>query len=106
MNVLDYIPEGHDSAVSLNQLQKRIGFSTREIRKAIELCNCDSDTPPVVNLMDGAGYFVPTEDEVDSVRQYIISEKSRARKIERKVRKLEKYLSNINQLEMEFTLPK
>lgn len=63
MNILDYIPEGHENAVT---------------------------------------YFIPSQEETECLKRYIISEKSRARKIEKKIRSLEKYLANIGQEEMEF----
>ena len=101
MNILDYIPEGHENAVTLNYLIGITGYKGREIRAYIEKNNIVGDKP-IVNLMDGKGYFIPTTEETDSIKRYIISEKSRARKLEKKIRSLERYLCNIGQEEMIF----
>ena len=100
MNILDYIPEGHENAVTLNYLIGITGCKGREIRAYIEKNNIVGDKP-IVNLMDGKGYFVPTVEEKDSIKRYIISEKSRARKLEKKIRNFERYLSNIGQEKMD-----
>jgi len=102
MNILEYIPKGHDNGISLQELSILTGLKSRWVRREIEKSNLDITTPPIVNLMDGAGYFVPTKEETESIRRYVISEKSRARKIEKKIRSLEKYLANIGQEEMKF----
>lgn len=102
MGILEYIPRGHDNGVSLQKLSTLTGLNERWVRREIEKSNLDITTPPIVNLMDGAGYFIPTAEETDSIKRYIISEKSRARKLERKIRSLERYLANIGQEEMNF----
>lgn len=101
MDILDYIPEGHENAVTLNYLIGITGYKGRDIRAYIEKNNIEGDKP-IVNLMDGEGYFVPTVQETESIKRYIISEKSRARKLEKKIRSLERYLTNIGQEEMIF----
>lgn len=101
MNILDYIPEGHENAINLNQLVIRTGLERRKVRELIERSNYNSETQPIVNMMDGNGYFIPTAEESDCIKRYIISEKSRARNLERKIRNLEKYLSNIGQEKMD-----
>lgn len=101
MNILDYIPEGHENAVTLNYLIGVTGYKGRDIRAYIEKNNLEGDTP-IVNLMDGAGYFIPTKEETECLKRYIMSEKSRARKLEKKIRNFERYLSNIGQEEMIF----
>lgn len=99
MDILDFIPLGHDNALTLNQLCSRVGRNARDIRALIEKNNIEGDTP-IINLMDGAGYFMPTTDEIDLIKQYRISETSRARKLEKKLRNIDRILACVGQEDM------
>ena len=66
MNIIDYILEGKENAVTREELTKLLGYDDRAIRDFIEEARkkyC------IINDQDGAGYYLAeTADEVE--RQY------------------------------------
>lgn len=76
MDIVDYIPTGHDNGVTMRDLESLTGFSNRDIRKHISQARKEGTI--ILNLQDGNGYFKPTNDEADYVRKFMKQEHSRA----------------------------
>lgn len=87
MSCVDYIPEGHENAVSRQYLRNMTGMCDRTLR--IDLKSSDE---LIINLQDGKGYFKPGPDEDRFVRAFIRQEESRIREIQKTVRKAKFYL--------------
>lgn len=57
-NIVDYIPVGHENAISRKELARKTGLTDRILRKEIEKAR---ETTCICNMSDGAGYYIPTE---------------------------------------------
>lgn len=78
VDILDYIPIGHENAVSRRWLQTATHMSDRMVRRLIaEVNKNDCDAELIINLQDGRGYFQPAENEKNLVRNWIAIESSR-----------------------------
>lgn len=81
INIEDYVPTGHENAVSREFLEKQIGASDRMIRRAIS-----ESSAPIINV--GGGYFIPDmNDPVDVVdlRGYVLQEQARVKSLQDKI---------------------
>lgn len=94
MSCVEYIPEGHENAVSRQYLRDMTGNTDRSNRREIK----ESDEL-VLNLQDGKGYFKPGPDEDRFVRAFIRQEESRIREIRKTVTKAKQYLDEKARLE-------
>lgn len=94
MSCIDYIPEGHENAVSRQYLRDMTGMSDRSMRIDLK-----ASRELVLNPQDGKGYFRPSESEDGLVRAYIRQEESRIREIQKTVRKAKSYLHDKQQSE-------
>ena len=69
MNILDYIHEGKEDAITREELRFLTELSDRTIRELIEQARRNGAI--ILNLQDGRGYYRPAPDELDDVlRQY------------------------------------
>jgi hypothetical protein len=100
MNIREYIPKGQNNAISKKNLCRRTGLSDRELRHCVEKANQEGEEP-IICLLDGRGYFIPLPSEREQAIEYMRSEYSRVKKTIRKIHNIEKWLSNIGQMEME-----
>ncbi len=57
MNILNYIPEGAECAVSREVLRMMTGLSDRAVRREIQ--EAKESGSIILNTMDGRGYFQP-----------------------------------------------
>lgn len=80
-NIVDYIPVGHENAVTREQLSKLTKMSDRKVRKAIEKAR---ETTCICNMSDGAGYYIPTE--LREVELFIRQESARGKSVFRNLR--------------------
>lgn len=94
MSCVEYIPDGHENAVSRQYLRDMTGNTDRSNRREIK----ESDEL-VLNLQDGKGYFKPGPDEDRLVRAFIRQEESRIREILKTVTKAKRYLDEKARLE-------
>lgn len=94
MSCVEYIPAGHENAVSRQYLRDMTGNTDRSNRREIK----ESDEL-VLNLQDGKGYFKPGPDEDRLVRAFIRQEESRIREIRKTVTKAKQYLDEKARLE-------
>lgn len=89
MNIIEYIPIGHDNAISRKQLCQLTGLPDRLMRKAIERARRDY---AILNI-DGSGYFQPEEDESYLVERWLRQERSRGKSVEQSMRGAEHFLT-------------
>ena len=74
IDIVSFIPEGHKNAVTDDQLSLRTGINKRSVRELIAEARAEHC---ILNLQDGHGYFIPTEEERDLVERYLAQEYSR-----------------------------
>ncbi|MGC4018371.1 MAG: hypothetical protein QM793_03510 [Muricomes sp.] len=80
-NILDYIPTGHENAVTRAELCIRTGLPDRTVRALIHKSRRDM---PILNMQDSKGYFIPDmnrEDERLMLNRYVQQETSRLKSI-------------------------
>ena len=94
MSCAEYIPEGHENAVSRQYLRDMTGMCDRQMRADLK-----ASKELILNLQDGAGYFKPAPGEERLVMAYIRQEEARIRSIQEQVRKAKSYLYDARQLE-------
>lgn len=78
MNIIDYIPQGHENAITREQLVLITGLPDRTIRKLIEIAR---EQYCIINHQDGTGYFQPEPDDEKSTKMWIHQEEARARRV-------------------------
>jgi hypothetical protein len=78
MNILDYIPNGKDNAISRLRLCQMTGLSDREVRSYISNARLET---VILNNSDGSGYYRPLLTEKEEVRKYINQELKRMKSI-------------------------
>lgn len=84
--IIEYIPSGHENAVSRESLSMMTGFSDREVRRQIEIANNSG----FVVLNNGGGYFqYKNKKDKPYLDEYIAVERSRMNAIRRKIRHME-----------------
>lgn len=98
MYILDYIPTGHNNAVTRDTLQILTHLSDRKIRDLIAEANKSApDDVLIINLQDGMGYFRPAPDEDYLVRIWRMQEKARGISVDESVEAADRYLGRIKQ---------
>ena len=78
MNIADFIPVGKDNAISRSQLIKLTGLSDRIIRDMIAL---ERRNTAILNLQNGAGYYIPSASDRGEIERYVKQEEARAKSI-------------------------
>lgn len=91
VKVVELIPFGHDNAVTLEELGRKVSMRERDIRNAIA-----KSSEIIINLQDGAGYFKPTKEETELVEIWLDQMNSRVRELSQRVRKTNKWLKGVN----------
>lgn len=89
-DILDVIPFGFNNAVTRSELGFMLGAPDREIRAAIEAASTREH--PIINV--GTGYFRPTKDDVEYVRQYMHSTRNRYKALVKRMKALDMYLQD------------
>lgn len=75
MNIIEYIPMGHDNPISRAELYYRTGIDDREIRDAIRAARKAGE----IIISDAAGYFrYKDESDLPYLRGYYAKERARA----------------------------
>lgn len=80
-DILDYIPTGHENAVTRSELCKRTGVPDRAMRIAIHNARRKI---PILNMQDGSGYFIPDMNLLEEqllLKRYVQQETSRLKSI-------------------------
>ena len=78
MNIAEFIPVGKENAISRSQLVKLTGLSDRIVRDMIAL---ERRNTAILNLQNGAGYYIPSESEKADLERFIKQEEARAKSI-------------------------
>ena len=94
MRCEEYIPTGHENAVSRQYLRDITGMSDRTMRQDLK-----SSQALILNLQDGKGYFKPGPGEERLVRAFIRQEEARMRSIQDTVKKAQNFLDYARQIE-------
>lgn len=98
--VREWLKIGRDNAVGRFFLRIATKQSDREVRKEIEEIS-ETETP-VLNMMDGNGYFIPADSEGLLVLQWMRTLKSYRKSLDRKIRVCELWLArHAGQMEVE-----
>ena len=90
MNILDYIHEGKEDAITREELRFLTELSDRTIRELIEQARRNGAI--ILNLQDGRGYYRPAPDEMDDVAQQHRQNKGRIASISIQQKYLEQTL--------------
>lgn len=88
MDINNIIPKGHNNALTRSDLMLLTGLRDREIREAIS--NGDE---VIINLCDGAGYFIPTKEERELVVNWVNMFDARIRAERARVERAKKWLA-------------
>lgn len=78
MNISEFIPVGKENAISRSQLVKLTGLSDRIVRDMIAL---ERRNTAILNLQNGAGYYIPSESDRADIERYVRQEEARAKSI-------------------------
>lgn len=82
INIVDFIPEGTEKAISRKNLCTITGLSDRVVRNLIEEARRETI---IISNTDGSGYWVypehPTEAEKKLLQKYVKQQESRAKSI-------------------------
>lgn len=74
MDIINYIPQGHQNAITRKELSNITHTCDRDTRKAIEFARKDNT---ICNLSDANGYFIPLHNGDLSARAYVNQEINR-----------------------------
>lgn len=93
MRIIDYIPTGHNNAVTRETLRSLTRLNDRKIRDLIAEANKSApDDVLIINMQDGMGCFRPAPDEDYLVRVWKMQEKARGLSVDESVEAAERYL--------------
>lgn len=87
----DYIPIGQANAIPLKKLCELTGLDSREVREKISLAKRKTC---IINLQDGKGYFIPSENETPLAERYIKQEMARSKSIEEALKSAKEFVKN------------
>lgn len=97
MRIIDYIPTGHNNAVTRETLQSLTHLNDRKIRDLIAEANKSApDDVLIINMQDGKGYFRPAPDEKYLVRSWRAQMRSRANENGEGADAADRYLKAVN----------
>lgn len=74
--LLSLIPSGRSNAISRKKLVELMGIPDRSVRLLIKAARRRT---PIINLQNGKGYFIPTEEEKPLVDKWLKQETARAK---------------------------
>lgn len=74
MNIIDYIPHGHDRAMTSKQIARLTGLCERNVRAEISRARKENI---ILNMQDRKGYFRPIEGEDELIKRFLLQEESR-----------------------------
>lgn len=79
--IKDYIPTGHENAISRKELSELSGIDDRNVRRSIAQARRNT---PIINLQDGDGYFIPDPSnsvDMELLRRFVKQEEARLKSI-------------------------
>ena len=82
INIVDYIPEGLERAISRKELSRLTGLTDRNVRNLIEAARRETI---IISNTDGSGYWLfpenPTNQEKEMLYKFVKQQESRAKSI-------------------------
>lgn len=92
MNILKYLGEGKENAVTREQLVARTGMSDRKVRQLIE--DARQAGAIIINAQDGRGYYIGSDPaelkrQLATNRRRALSILAQQKHLKRKIRELE-----------------
>lgn len=79
--IADYVPMGHDNAITLSGLVYITGLDERKIRNEIS-----KSDELIINMQDGCGYFRPLPEDIEYVIGWQQIIRSRIRELLRRTK--------------------
>lgn len=67
INIIDFIPIGHENAVKYDFLKRVTGLSKRAVRNELSKARKEYI---ILNMQDGKGFFRPAEDEENLITKF------------------------------------
>lgn len=95
IDILEYIPFGHDNAITRKCLSIVLGIDDRIVR---DLIHDAREKHTILNLQDGKGYFRPDPDkpsDIAFVKRYVMQEESRIRNTGMSLKAARKFLKGV-----------
>ena len=86
MNILDYIPEGKENAVTREYLSKMTGWPDRQVRKEIK--RLVTEGVPILSSSSAKGYWL--SDNIGEIEAFIRESRHRRNTESRTLNKLER----------------
>ena len=90
MNIAEFIPTGHENAVTREQLVIRLNLTDREIRRLIEEARDRGEL--IINDGDGRGYYI--SDDIADIKKQFFMDKSRAKRIFKRLKTMRRILKD------------
>lgn len=82
INIIEYIPEGQENAISRKDLCRLTGLTDRNVRNLIEAARRETI---IISNNDGSGYWLypedPTEREKEMLHKFVKQQENRAKSI-------------------------
>ena len=97
IDIVQVIPVGHENALTGRRLARMLGVNQRTVREMISKAR---KRTAIINMQDGAGYFLPTEDDVYMVKRWFRQESHRKKEIERGLRGARKFLEDMGDFDV------
>lgn len=94
--MIELIPVGAENAISRSELSRLCGLNDRQMRQEIE--NLRHNGATVLNMQDGNGYFVPSEEDIEKVRAAYKTNERRAKSILHYNKNLKEWLKQYDAL--------
>lgn len=88
MNIIDFIPYGHENAVTYDFLCKATGLNKRAVRMEISKARRENI---IINMQDGEGFFRPLESEEDLLLRFYRQEMHRNNEHTETLRPIQEY---------------
>lgn len=89
MDILSVLKKGRENGIPLRDLPRESGLDKRTARRSIEEARKEH---AILNMQDGRGYFIPTEDEIPLVKEWLNQQRKRVRSINNSCAGAEKWL--------------
>lgn len=78
MDIVSLIPIGYENAITRSELCTLTGLPDRKVRDMIFQARRET---PIINLQDGKGYFIPSENDRAHVEKFVKQETARLKSV-------------------------
>ena len=97
-NLMEQIPEGHESRITIKELSKILSINPRQVKRDVQVARMDGHA--IISHPDG-GYFLPKPDDQEDMRialRFVATLKAQAASRFRVAWKLESVIENMKQV--------